>query len=93
MASKDNSLFPSGVGDICALAIISPRYGMSMRATLDSALDLLSSARIETEAAAEVRDDGRDLATILLRSNDDRTRALKVLLDNGLKVKLGPAGF
>lgn len=85
--------FPSSVGEICALAIISPRDGESIGATLDNALALLRSARIETEAASEVRSDGRDLATILLRSNDDRMRAFKLLLDNGVEVKLGPAGF
>ena len=78
---------------ICAMAIISPRDGISIRATLDSALAMLKSAQIETEGSAEVRSQGQEMATILLRSEPDQIRAFKLLGDNGLPVKLGPAGF
>jgi hypothetical protein len=65
--------------------------GISIAETLDGAVSLLRFWKIRIDAAARVSDGERKIATIVLRSSQDRDAALRILYKAGFDVTEGPA--
>jgi hypothetical protein len=61
--------------------------------SLSDALAVVRWAQIRVEGASEISSDGKAMATILLRTPEDRNKALRTLYKAGFDVKEGPAGF
>jgi hypothetical protein len=76
------------------IAILLALEGLSIETMLDQAHYILKVARISVWASAVVRFIGEHrMATIMLRSAQDRAKVLDLLAKTGLKVKTGAAGF
>ena len=60
--------------------------------SLSDALTILRSAKIHVEGAADVSCVRTAIATILLRSPEDRNQALRLLYKAGFDVQEGSAG-
>ena len=75
------------------IAILSALEGLSIETSLDQARYILEAVQITGDASAVVQVDGRAMATIVLRSAEDRSKGLDILTEAGLKVKAGAAGF
>ena len=67
--------------------------GKFMGETLQIALGLLRSKAIPVDAAAELRSGNQHVSTILMSTEEARTKAIDVLSGAGFSVKAGSAGI
>jgi hypothetical protein len=66
---------------------------MTIGGTVGHARGILESAEISVRGAARVASEGREMATILLQSDQDVPKGMKVLILAVIDVKEGAAGF
>jgi hypothetical protein len=75
------------------ISVLSPLEGKSIAETLTTALRTLRKAGIVVDGGAQVLFEGREMATILLLSEQSRLKALGLLAVAGIEAQTGPAGF
>jgi hypothetical protein len=76
-----------------AITIIGAIVGMTIGRTVGHALDILDAEGIQVGGAARVAYDGREMATILIKSEEDGPKSIEALTNAGIEVKAGAAGF
>jgi hypothetical protein len=76
-----------------AITILGAIANMTISRTVGHALDILDAEGIAVGGAARVAYDGREMATILVKSEHDVPRSIEALTNAGIEVKAGAAGF